>query len=126
MASGVKTLWSPEIKPEILSPRQILSSQANALSSLTKGLLIGELSEIKTEKNKIVFSLDIFAPALNYRHRVLTATHSVPLVYPVLLDADVFRRKGIGEVAVASAVVNALQRKKPESQADTDQELVSL
>jgi hypothetical protein len=45
MASPVGSLWPAQIKPDILSPKQILSTQANALSALTKGVLVGELSE---------------------------------------------------------------------------------
>jgi hypothetical protein len=126
MASAVQSLWPPEIKPDILSPKLILRTQANALSAQTKGVLVGELSEGKTTPDRIVLNLDMVAPAIKYRHRVLTATYSLHRLYPVLVDADVFRHKGLTAIAMSSALSDALAGKKPEGRADSDEELVTL
>ncbi len=127
MVSAIKSLWSEQIKPNILSPRQILAAQASVLTELTNGVLIGELAENKREDKEIVFTLDMFAPAINYRHRVLIAKHSPTLLYPVLLDADIFRAKGLAASLVPStALREIIEGKKPASQADSDDELVRL
>jgi hypothetical protein len=126
MTTDIGSLWSTEIKPTILSPRQILSSQAKALAEMTKGILIGELSESKREDQEIILILDMVAPVLNYRHRVLTARHSARLLYSVHLDADVFRPKGLQALTGMGSMHDILQGKKPESQADTDDQLVRL
>lgn len=122
MTSNTKSLWPAQIKPDILSPRQILSAQANALTLLTKGVLVGELSEDKKD-DEVILTLDMLAPAINYRHRVLTARHPVGLLYPVLLDADVFRPKGI---MALQGIGGIFEGKKSASQADSDDELVKL
>lgn len=121
--SSVRSLWPAAIKPDILSPRQILAAQANALTELTNGVLVGELSESK-KADEIMFTLDMFAPAIKYRHRVLTAKHSPTLLYPVLLDADVFRSNRIRPASMDPGFW--LGEKKPESRADSDEELVKL
>jgi len=123
MASAVKSLWSARIKPDILSPRQILRVQADALTEMTKGVLVGELLESKGGTGEVVLTLDMLAPAINYRQRVLTARHSPSLLYPVNLDADVFRSKGIQS---RQEVGRVFLEEKPESQADNDEELVRL
>jgi hypothetical protein len=124
MTSGVKSYWSAQIKPDILSPKQILRVQAEALTAQTKGVLIGELLESKREDKEIVLSLDMLAPIINYRHRVLTARYTAGSLYPVVLDADVFRPKGIQPVG--AHITDMLGGKKPASQADNDEELVKL
>jgi hypothetical protein len=105
MPSSVNSLWPEQIKPGILSPRQILSTQASALSGMTKGVLVGELTESKREDELVVLTLDMYAPLIDYRHRVLTASHSSVLPYPVLLDAAVFRPKGIQNIVSSITTV---------------------
>jgi hypothetical protein len=126
MTTAIGSLWSAEIKPDILSPRHILTIQANLLGEQTKGVLLGELSERKTEDKRVVFTLDMFAPAIKYRHRVLTASHSIGLLYPVLLDAEVFRRPPERGLFGAYPVPPRAITPKSESQADSDDELVKL
>ncbi len=70
MSDSPSSLWSRQIRPDTLSPKQILTRQAGALEIQTKGLLIGELTEDIIEDGKIVLTLDIVAPILNYRHQV--------------------------------------------------------
>lgn len=123
MASAVKSLWSAQIKPDILSPRQILRAQADALAEQTKGVLVGELLESKREDKEVVLTLDMLAPVIKYRHRVLSARHSTDLLYPVRLDAEVFRPKGLQGLSLSSEILGG---KKPESQADSDEELIKL
>jgi hypothetical protein len=123
MANAVKSLWSPQIKPDVLSPRQILNVQAAALAEMTGGVLVGELLERNKDDEQVVFTLNMFAPTIKYRQQVLVARHALGLLYPVALDAEVFRPKGL---LPAGNVFDRLTGKKPESQADNDEELVML
>src|SRR5271157_3186092 len=106
MSHSPSSLWSPQIHPDILSPKQILTRQAGALATQTKGVLIGELTESTTEDGTTVFALDIVAPILKYRHRVLTASYNGTQVYPTQVDAEGLRRKGLAEIGVRSALGN--------------------
>ncbi|HTU18649.1 MAG TPA: hypothetical protein VMG10_11360 [Gemmataceae bacterium] len=125
MTSAVKSYWSAQIKPDILSPRLLLRMQADALTEQTKGVLVGELLESEREDGNMVLTLDMVAPAINYRHRVLTARYTQGRLYPVLLDADIFRSKeNIG--SVVRSFSDVLEGKKPECQADNDEELAKL
>jgi hypothetical protein len=117
MTRAAGSLWSADIKPDILSPKHILTLQASLLGEQTKGVLVGELSERKANDSR-VFTLEMFAPAINYRHQVLTASHSLNRLYPVHLDADVFRSTRM--------LADIIQGKKHTSRADSDDELVKL
>ncbi|MGO9465968.1 MAG: hypothetical protein ACLQVF_17645 [Isosphaeraceae bacterium] len=103
MADAPKSLWPEQINPGVLSPKMILNRQANALRVQTKGLLLGELEEGSTEDGKaVIIALSIYAPALDYRYRVLTASHSRDHVYPVRLDAEIFRGTVFSQLTVLS------------------------
>jgi len=125
----LQSLWSPQIKADILSPKQILAVQASALTSATKGMLVGELTESQVDDGQIRLSLDMAAPALKYKQRILTASYTPSRVYPAQIDADLFRPKGLAAITGSLQAVQQLhlaQGKKPESRADSDEEFISL
>src|SRR5262249_39724791 len=121
------SLWAPEIRPAVQSPWMILQTQAEALGEQTAGVLVGELRRRENEERKVMLTLDIVVPALNdYRPRVLVAVHGKDLLYPVTVDAEVFRPSGLE--AIRSAVLQPQlllggETKKPENRADSDTEL---
>ena len=85
---SIPNLWPSErIKVSVLSPAAILKTQAGLLSSLTKGLLIGEVSSAERDADGQILvdhHFDIIAPALGgYRRRILRVCHNADEVYPV-------------------------------------------
>jgi hypothetical protein len=125
MADAPRSLWPAEINPGVLSPKVILHHQAIALRDQTKGLLLGELEEGSTEDGKAVISLSIYAPALDYRYRVLAASHSRDHVYPARLDAEIFRPTFISQITAFSELSRDPAR-RPENVADDDEEFIEL
>ena len=93
MNACIDSLWPTEIKQGILSPRDILETQAMALREQTGGLLTGEVRENQDKAEGAVYLiLEIAAPKLKgVRHRVLTARHFADRIYPCHIDADGLR-----------------------------------
>jgi len=87
------SLWSAEIKPDILSPRDILEAQAFALREQTDGLLSAEVRITRDNAEAAVYVLmDLVAPGLNNaRHRILSARHAAERIYPCHIDAEGIR-----------------------------------
>lgn len=123
----VASLWSSDIKPNVLSPFAILDPQAQALTEQTKGLLVGELKVAHdNEKKTTSLTLDLIAPVLNnYRRRILTATYRTDMLYPVMVDADSFRRtaRRIPEPAGFNPFASP---KKAANEASSDEEFQRL
>jgi hypothetical protein len=86
------SLWPPDIKADVQSPRTILDLQAKALSRQTNEVLLGEVqTSYDKEKGTVFVSLDIVVPALNgLRRRLLTASHRTDMIYPVKVEAACF------------------------------------
>jgi hypothetical protein len=129
MATTVRSLWSDQIRPNILSPWTILKSQADALTKQTNGVLVGQLSERGGDNNACLLALDITVPGLgDYRQRVLVATYDRDRFYPVTLDAEIFRPAGVQHFIQAIGGLPALSegKAKPANRADTDTELTNL
>jgi hypothetical protein len=83
------SLWSPEIKPGLLSPRDVLELQVMALRDQSGGLLNAEIrcAHDKAE-NAIYLIFEIWAPSLaEERSRILTARSFADRIYPCHLDA---------------------------------------
>jgi hypothetical protein len=80
-----KSLWGnlTQVK-SVRTPFVILKEQAEILTEETKGLLVGEVREIRLDgHNASQMTLVIVAPALNhYRYAVVEVTRS-PQIYPV-------------------------------------------
>lgn len=93
MKDCTDNLWSPEIRPEILSPRDILEMQAVALREQSGGLLSAEVREVHDKaEGSIYLILDMIAPTLNEdRHRILTARSFADRTYPCFIDAEGLR-----------------------------------
>jgi hypothetical protein len=129
MTETVKSLWPPQIRPNILSPMTILQAQAVALLQQTGGVLSADIKR-REEGDKLILTFDIVVPALDgYRHRVLVLAHGRDMAYPAVVDAEVFRPTGLASVR---EFIEAQQApllgvtKKPVNRADSDQELVDL
>ena len=93
MNSCMESLWPTEIKQAILTPRDILETQAMALREQTDGLLTGEVRENRDESEGAVYLiLEVVSPKMKgVRHRVLTARHFTDRIYPCHIDADGLR-----------------------------------
>ena len=98
---------------------------------MTKGLLDAEVSTVTSDTGAVQHQLDLIAPALRYRHRVLTVKHNRDLVYPVTVEAECFQPKPkvqtIGEMLAISDPFS--RPAKPEDwrpQANTEQEFIDL
>ena len=60
MSQRTGSLWSPDIQPNVLSPRDILELQAAALREQTDGLLSAEVRETRdASEGAAYFLLDI-------------------------------------------------------------------
>jgi hypothetical protein len=83
-----KSLWGDLSQIErVRSPRTILLEQARYLTEVTKGALVGGVSD-EIYPGRFRYYLVVEVPALNsYRVTVLTAEHDVDL-YPVRIKAD--------------------------------------
>ncbi len=132
MPPAPQSLWPSDIRAGIQSPFQILSAQAGALSQQTNRRLIGETRIDQSDDNKfITIHLDMYAPNLDYRHRVLSVSHDSKLVYPVVVDAEMFRPQSIAEImdaantssvsSVLAAVVGPRPKKKPNQASSADE-----
>lgn len=89
MTHRTDSLWSSDIQPDLLSPREILESQADALHDQSAGLLAAEVGIVRLADEPAVYlAFDIAVPALTgSRHRLLVARHPSDRVYPCWLEA---------------------------------------
>ena len=95
MAQNIQSLWPPDIKATVMSPSTILKGQAEALALQTGGVLLAEIVEEQSEEGDTVLFLDLVVPALRgSRHRILKVTQNQGMVYPALLEAEVFKAYG--------------------------------
>jgi hypothetical protein len=80
-----ENLWGElPLSTPIRTPTVILQEQANTLTELTKGTLVGRVNQGSSGLN-FVSNLIIVAPALNnYSYSVLTIQHQITL-YPLIL-----------------------------------------
>ncbi|WP_281232872.1 hypothetical protein [Flavobacterium gelatinilyticum] len=81
--SDSNNLWPDfEDVPKIVSPRAILTEQANFLSEKTNNLLNGSISASASSTNEIITRFKIVAPLLNnYSYQLFAIIHSA-LYYP--------------------------------------------
>src|SRR5579871_4947989 len=118
MAVEIPTLWPVnDIKVDVLTPLAILRVQANELSKITQGILKAEV--LTTQGDEVTTHvLDIIAPSLNSRHRVLGVTHSNEMVYPVIVDAEIFQQM--------KATLGLMNPWGHEDEASSQQEFVNI
>ena len=96
MHDQIPNLWPEGLQPTVVSPVAILRFQATALGQATRGVLEGQVSSVETG-GEVRHDLDVFAPALNYKHRILSLEHTKSYVYPViLLDAPLNPSRYLG------------------------------
>jgi hypothetical protein len=90
MSQRTDSLWSAEIKPGLLSPRDILELQAMALRDQSGGLLNAEIRQAHDRAEGTIYLIfDIVAPSLSGdRHRVLTVRYFTERMYPCHLDGE--------------------------------------
>jgi hypothetical protein len=129
MSSPIPNLWSPLIRPKVLSPRTILRAQALELPKMTGGLLEADIVESQVTKEgaeevRTVLSFDIVAPSLNYRHRILSLAYEKDMPYPVFVEAEAL---GFRSSIFLRAFLNAsLAPGERINRADSDEALVLL
>ncbi len=80
---SVNSLWGDLSDLErVVTPREILSEQANLLTQATKGVLVGQVSN-NNISDGFSYDLEVRVPCLNnYSYTILTVQHKIDL-YPV-------------------------------------------
>ena len=86
MASVEDNLWPvDQLQLDAVTPLTLVKSQAAQLGKMTGGVLNAEVVTSETEDGRIEHAIDVVAPALDYRHRILTVQHDKDVVYPVAI-----------------------------------------
>src|SRR5687767_12025512 len=93
MADEIPDLWPNEINIAVLPPVAVLKTQAAIIAQKTKGLVTGRV-ETATDGGELHHELDLVAPVLSYRHRILDIKHERELLYPVEIEAECFAVNG--------------------------------
>ena len=97
MAGTGQSFWPEDIDVGVLSPREILETQANALAEITKGLVTAQIMETTQAADPKALTsqlqLVMVAPNLRYRRQILTVRYAMDQMYPATVDADCFRDK---------------------------------
>lgn len=112
MADSIPVLWPDNISVSVVSPLSILRAQVAPLQKMTKGLLLVNISTRTSEElDEVVHSMDLVAPALNnYRHQILSVTHSKDCVYPAKIEAACFVPKpGPDDLMQQKAITNVIR-----------------
>lgn len=127
MSNHPDSLWPSDIHPNVSSPYKVLLPQAEALAQITSGLLVGELTiEESSDKSKSYTHLDMVAPLLGgYRRRILTLSAPKGILYPVRVEAEMFRRT-LSQIIGQATLFPGLKEKPDPNEAATDEELRSL
>jgi len=73
----------------------MLKEQVETLSTTTKGVLEGSIERTLTRPDHVQLKLWVAAPALNYKHLVLSATYRKRLPYPVTVAAECYKVQGL-------------------------------
>lgn len=98
MPDTIPSLWSDDIKVDVVTPLAILRAQLEPLYRMTKGLLRAEISSDELPNDTVEHAFELIAPALsNYRYKVLSANHHHNRVYPVGVEAECFESTSIPE-----------------------------
>jgi len=86
---AINNLWGElKLDEPLRTPTTILKEQTTMLSTLTRGVLDGDV-KVGAETNTFYIDLNIVAPAIdNYCFRVLEASHGVADLYPVEVRED--------------------------------------
>jgi hypothetical protein len=112
MPSKIPDLWPDDISTDVLTPLAIMRAQVPGLERRTNGLLEVDLNSVEKEK-KVVHNFDLVAPALErFRERVLTVTHERDRVYPAILQAACFSRRGLSTFAGTGLDATAMSQEE--------------
>jgi hypothetical protein len=90
-----QNLWGDLGLEELIrTPVDILKEQANLLSTLTKGILFGDIKINKGTAGEIYLEMSIVAPAMdNYRFNVLDIKHGLELYPAIVVQPNSNRKK---------------------------------
>jgi hypothetical protein len=84
----IPTLWpADKVSLDIVSPLAILKMQANALTTLTKGLLVGRVKSYDKEDQQR-HQLQVFAPVIEVTYTLLEVFHDKHKPYPVSISGS--------------------------------------
>jgi hypothetical protein len=93
MSTSIPNLWPEEFKFDVQTPYTILRVQANLLSKVTRGVLVGDV-ETEASEERVQHRLVVIAPAYNgYRHTLVVALHNPDLPYPAEVRAEALAEK---------------------------------
>ena len=129
MSTEIPDLWSDDISVDVLAPLVILRVQAENLSRKTHGVLVAQVSSPLSMGETMSFDLEVIAPAVNRRIRILTARHVQSEPYPVIVssppltlskDSSGRRHRIYDKITLNFDEINT------SSVADTQQEMLSL
>ena len=109
MRTFTDSLWSTEIQSDVVSPRDILETQAIALRELTNGALSGIVREShESGQPAVILSFEIVTPGSEHlQHRILAVRHSADRIYPCHIEAAAL---SFAEVAHSPLEVQELLR----------------
>ena len=124
----LEELWSDDIKVDVLSPLAILRAQEGGLARRTNGLLQAKV-ETTDAGDERHHTLNLVAPSLGYRERLLMASHRSDQIYPVILTAEAFDPDLYGTVnlnRITGRVGPILGLAHNQRRAATDQDFIDL
>jgi hypothetical protein len=108
MPATIPSLWPSDIMIEVRSPLEILKTQAEKIGEITQGILTAEVTTVTGHEDFAAHRLDLIAPRLDGRaYRILTATHRADL-YPVLIEAEVYRPTKASAQAVKNLAMQGM------------------
>jgi hypothetical protein len=87
MASDESDLWPSDLAVDVVPPLTILNEQAEALSKKTGGIVKAEIVHVAVAGAFTQYGLDLWAPAIGFRHRLLLVRYDHTMPYPVVLIA---------------------------------------
>jgi hypothetical protein len=108
MPTTIPSLWPNDIVVDVRSPLEILRAQAEKIGEITQGTLTAEVTTVTGHEDFATHRLDLIAPKLDGRaFRILTATHRTDL-YPVVIEAELYRPTKVSAQAVKNLAVQTL------------------
>src|SRR3979411_1550299 len=106
MATIIPDLWPDDIQSKVLPPIAILEAQEASLVRKTDGKLRARVDTTETD-TLVQHGLDLLAPGLNfYRERLLSATHSKEMLYPVTVTSLAFT-EGLASTGYSHSVAGS-------------------
>jgi hypothetical protein len=108
MPTTIPSLWPNDIMVDVRSPLEILRAQAEKIGEITQGILTAEVTTVTGHEDFAAHRLDLTAPKLDGRaYRILTTTHRSDL-YPVVIEAELYRPTKVSAEAVKSVAMGQI------------------